>query len=419
MRAIWQIPLLIAANQIMPDGHRTSDTQSASGSSANFATQPRSLRIAYVIDSIETGQAGTESQLLKLIRGLGKHNEIDLYCLGNSPWLSANQANLPCKVHAYAVRGRVGWQVLREIVRLVRTMRSRRHDVVHTFFPVGNIVGVIAARLAGVRHIVSSRRDLGIWMNWRYLVATRLANRLVSRIIVNSNEVKRYTERMERFAGRRIEVVYNGVDVDTYQRVQPNSALRRSLGLREQSKVVGLVANFRPVKGQHTLVRAAWETLQCRDDVEFLLVGGSVAQDGARYREQTQELASRLGVSDRVHFVDASDQVASILSLLDVAVSCSEHEGLSNAIIEYMAAGVPCIVTAAGGNLDLVQNEVTGLTFCYDDAHALAQHIVRLLVNPADGERFSSNALARVQRLMSLDAMIAGNLGIYQQLLAS
>jgi len=403
----------------MPDGRRPNGTGIVRGSPSTFASRPQSLRIAYVIDNIETGQAGTESQLLKLIRGLGPHNEIDLYCLGNSPWLRANEASLPCAVHAYAVRGRIGWQVLREISRLVRTMRSRRHDVVHTFFPVGNIVGVIAARLAGVRHIVSSRRDLGIWMNWRYLVATRLANRLVSRIIVNSKEVKRYTERIERFAGGRIEIVYNGVDVDAFRRARPDLALRRSLGLREESKVVGLIANFRRVKGQHTLVQAASETLQRRDDVEFLLVGGSVAEDGARYREQTQELAQRLGVSDRVHFVNGSDQVASILSLLDVAVSCSEHEGLSNAVIEYMAAGVPCIVTAAGGNLDLVENEVTGLTFRYDDASALAQHIVRLLDNPADCERFSSNALARVQRLMSLDAMIAGNLGIYHQLVAS
>ena len=403
----------------MPDGSSSREAGTQSVTAAAPASRPRALRIAYVIDSIETGQAGTESQLLKLIRGLGPQNEIDLYCLRDSSWLSANRASLPCKVHAYALRGRIGWQVLREIVRLVRTMRSRQHDVVHTFFPVGNIIGVFAARLAGVRHIVSSRRDLGIWMNWRYLVATRIANRLVSRIIANSKEVKRYTERVERFAGRRIEVVYNGVDVDAFRRAQPDSALRCSLGLREKSKVVGLIANFRPVKGQHTLVQAAWETLQIRDDVEFLLVGGSVADDGARYREQTQELAGRLGVSDRVHFVDGSDQVASILSLLDVAVSCSEHEGLSNAVIEYMAAGVPCIVTAAGGNLDLVDNEVTGLTFRYDDAHALAQHILRLLNNPADRKSFSSNALARVRRLMSLDAMIAGNLAIYQRLMAS
>ncbi len=403
----------------MPEDCRPSSTGIASESPASCVWAPRSLRIAYVIDSIETGQAGTESQLLKLIRGLGQGNEVDLYCLGNSPWLHANRTSLPCQVHAYAIRGRIGWQIFGEIFRLVRTMRSRRHDVVHTFFPVANIVGVIAARLAGVRRIVSSRRDLGIWMNWRYLAATRVANRLVSRIIVNSKEVKRYTQRTERFAGARIEVVYNGVDMDAFRRVPPDGELRRSLGLREQSKVVGLIANFRPVKGQHTLVQAARETLQRRDDVEFLLVGGSVAEDGARYRQQTQELASSLGVSDRVHFVNGSDKIAPILGLLDVAVSCSEHEGLSNAVIEYMAARVPCIVTAAGGNLDLVDDEVTGLTFRYDDAHALAQHIMRLLDNPADCERFSTNALVRVQRLMSLDAMIAGNLGIYQQLVAS
>jgi len=419
VQAYGRAAVSFAADQIMMDGGGSRGTKMQGSSRAALASQPRSLRIAYVIDSIETGQAGTESQLLKLIRGLGQHNEIDLYCLGNSPWLRANQASLPCNVHAYAVRGRIGWQVLREIVRLVRTMRSRRHDVVHTFFPVANIIGVTAARLAGVRHIVSSRRDLGIWMNWRYLVATKAANRFVSRIIANSYEVKRYTERVERFAARRIEVVYNGVDIGAFRRAPPDGTLRRSLGLRAESKVVGLIANFRPVKGQHTLVQAAWETLQRRDDVEFLLVGGSVADDGARYRGQTQELAVRLGVSDRVHFVNGSDQIASILSLLDIAVSCSEHEGLSNAVIEYMAAGVPCIVTAAGGNLDLVDNEETGLTFRYDDAHALAQHIVRLLDNPGDRERFSSNALARVQRLMSLDAMISGNLGIYQQLVAS
>jgi glycosyltransferase involved in cell wall biosynthesis len=374
------------------------------------------VRIVYVIDGILTDMAGTESQLLKLIRGQQGRNQVELVSLSRSAWLEANAAALPCGVHVFDLKQAPRGRIPGEFLRLVRTLHALRPDLVHTYFPVGNILGVFAARLAGVRHVVSSRRDLGIWMNPRYLAATRLANRCVRRIIVNSKEVKELTERAERFPAERIEVVYNGVDLDGFRRGAPDPALRAALGLRPDSRVVGQVGNFRPVKGQRTLVQAAQQVLRTRDDIDFLFVGGSSDQAAVQYRDETRALAQALGVAHRVHFADGTRSVAAILRLFDIGLNCSEHEGLSNAIIEYMAAQVPCIVTAAGGNLDLVEHGVNGLTYPYGDAAALSDRILRLLDRPDEAARFAEAALDRVRRLMSLEAMIARTLGIYQQL---
>ena len=290
--------------------------------------------------------------------------------------------------------------------KMIGHLRATKPDVVHTFFPVANIIGVIAARLAGVSAIVASRRDYGEWMSRRYLLATRLANRFVTRIVTNSNQVKQLTELVERFPGDRITVIYNGIAVDSFNRGAPACKLKQSLQIPEANKVVGLIANYRPMKRHETFVRAANEIVQKRDDIDFLLVGcDSVPGEP---RKAIQQLVASLGIARRVHFAHASGNVQDFLSILDVGVNCSEGEGLSNAIMEYMAAEVPCVVSSSGGNPDLITDNVNGYTFALGDQRALAEKIMRIIDDEPARQRLTRNAKEKVRSEMSLEAMVKG-----------
>ncbi len=362
------------------------------------------MRIAFIIDHYAHAQGGTENQLEKMILGLSKRFDIELISLRPSEWLATRGLELGCRVSVFQIDKFRRAYTYRNFFRLIAHLRATKPDVVHTFFPVANIVGVFAARLAGVRAIVASRRDYGEWMNRRYLSMTRLANRFVSRIVTNSNQVKQLTERVERFPAEMIVVIYNGIPVDSFKRGAPAGELKQSLQIPPGNKVVGLIANYRPMKRHETFVRAAHEIVQKRDDIDFLLVGcDSVPGEP---KKVIQQLVTSLGISRRVHFAHANGNVLDFLSILDVGVNCSEGEGLSNAIMEYMAAEIPCVVSDSGGNPDLITDNVNGYTFAVSDHHALAQNILRIIDDEPARLRFVSSAKEKLRNEMSLEAMV-------------
>lgn len=369
------------------------------------------LKITFMIDILDSNLGGTENQLIKMINGLDKKNfQAELICFDNHPWFEANAKTLDCRSKVIAINRFKKAYTYINFLRLIAHLREEKPDVVHTFFPAGNTLGVFAARLAGVKNIVSSRRDYGEWMQGPYLFATKVANRFVEKIIANSNMVKELTERKELVSGVKVDVIYNGIDTDLFRDIRPDLGLKKRLQIPEGNKVVGIVANFRPMKHHYTFVKAANEILKTRKDVDFILVGTG------QLMEETERLAAELKISGSMRFVGPQKNVIPYLSIMDVGVNCSEGEGLSNAIMEYMAAGVPAVVSNAGGNPDLITHNVNGYVFDLDDHGALASLILKLLDDKATSERFVRNALEKVREEMSLHAMLAKYEGFYKRL---
>ena len=363
------------------------------------------IRIVFIIDRLVTNMAGTENQLLKIIGGLDPERfELHLISFKNHPWLEKHRHSLACKTYVFEINRFKRFNTYANCLKLANLLRALRPDIVHTFFPVGNIVGVLCARLAGVRHIVSSRRDYGEWMRTGYLLATRFANRFVSRVVANSRLVGELTQRAEKMDARRIDVIHNGIELGAFSGIRRSETLKQELGIPESNKVIGLVANYRPMKRHETLVRAAHSVLQRRTDVDFLLIGIDVMAGGIR--DRVKALIRELGIDERFHFVDTCQDVVPYLSIMDVGVNCSAGEGMSNAVMEYMAAGVPCVVSDSGGNPDLISADVHGAVFGLDDHAALAREILGLLEDPQRRGRFVENARRRMETEMSLPAML-------------
>lgn len=371
-------------------------------------------RIVFIIDRFFDELAGTERQLGRMIRGLSDRFDIELICLRQSEWARGEGRTLPCRIEVFEIGGLKRPGTHRNAWRLVRHLRERRPAVVHTFFPISNIVGVLCARLAGVPQIISSRRDYGEWMLPHYLAATRFANRFITQIVTNSHQVKRLTVDVEHVPADKITVIYNGIDLDALERQAPNHALRESLGIAAGRKVVGLIANYRPMKRQDTLVRAARLIADHRDDIDFVLVGRNAVPGDPR--GTVERLASDLGLAQRVHFTHAEGNVKDFLSILDIGVNCSEGEGLSNAIMEYMAYGIPCVVSSSGGNPDLIEDGVTGRTFALGDHEALARCIEATVDDTAIRDRFVRNAAEKVRTEMSMETMVDRFSAFYRSL---
>jgi L-malate glycosyltransferase len=372
------------------------------------------MRITFIIDHFSHALGGTENQLEKLIQGLSSEFEIELIAFRPSEWLKTRGRDLGCRVSVFQIDNFRRSHTYQNFFRLIRHLRETKPDVVHTFFPVANILGVLAARLAGAQKIVASRRDFGEWMSRRYLVMTRFANLFVARIVTNSNQVKRLTQQVENYPEERIAVIYNGIDMGTFRRGTPKIELRHELQIPDGHKVIGLIANYRPMKRHETFVRAASEVIQKRDNIDFILVGENAVP--GEPKKAIQQLVASLGIERRVHFAHADGNVRDFLSLIDVGVNCSEGEGLSNAIMEYMATEIPCVVSSSGGNPDLITDGVNGYTFPLGDHHALAQRILLITDDEVARQRFIQKAKEKVRDEMSLETMIARFRKLYRSL---
>jgi glycosyltransferase involved in cell wall biosynthesis len=361
-------------------------------------------RVTVIIDSFLHANAGTENQLAKIVRGLSGSARIEVITLRESPWLQANADALGIKATLMPIDGVRRLRSYRTIYNLIKHLRDTCPQVVHTFFPIANVLGVVAARVANVPAIYSSRRDYGEWMTPRYLAATRLANRFVTAIIANSKRVAELTCTRERLSAARVRVIHNGIDLTPFAELSRSVATAHALAIPDQATVIGLVANYRPMKRHETLVRALPLVLRQHPDAHVLFVGANMTPEDIESR--VRALSEHLGVAERVHQVHADGNVTDYLGLIDIGINCSEGEGLSNAIMEYMAAGIPVIAADSGGNPDLVTHERNGLLFALDDHEALADAINALISAPELRRSLARKARQFVAEEFSIPSML-------------
>ncbi|MEO1245972.1 MAG: glycosyltransferase [Pseudomonadota bacterium] len=372
----------------------------------------RRSKVVFVIDHFIPWKAGTEHQLSMLMPGLPDNWEVEVVVFRPSEALDRHAAALGVTHRTITIDNFRSMRCYANIARLVSHLRSVKPDVVHSFFPVANIVGVLAAKLAGVPRIYSSRRDFGEWMSPRYLQATRFANRFVSGVVTNSGRVKQLTVDVEGVPEKDVHVIANGIDVDRFAALPERSACRATLGLGDDAVVAGLVANFRPMKRQDSLIRALAHLKDEYPQFRVVLVGINATDEDLRQR--AMDLAEELCVRDRVVFTHSDDDIRQLLTCFDIGVNCSEGEGLSNAIMEYMAAGLACVVSDGGGNPDLIGDGETGLVFSRGDDAELAAKLKQLLDSPSEREVFGKRARQQVVERYSIGTMTAEFVALYE-----
>jgi L-malate glycosyltransferase len=363
------------------------------------------MKLTIMIDRITTDLGGTEGQVVKLIRGLAEcGHQVELITFEGSDWVEKARRALPCRIEVVELGGVARPGFLLGLMRLWRHLRRNRPDVVHTFFPIANIVGVLCARAAGVRAVLASRRDYGYWITPGYLKATRFANRFVDSIVVNAPQVAAFTHQTEGVPESKIKVIFNGVDVDGLCRPAPNLSLKSRLGIPQDHLVISLVANIRYIKRHDTLVRAVARLISKYPKLSLLFVGAD--NDTPEKLNALFRLIDELGMKERVFRALASGDIAEYLSIMDIGCNCSESEGLSNAVIEYMAAGVASVVSNGGGNPDLVNHGVDGFVFTVGDDEMLAGQLERLIAEPDLRARLAQAGQDKVRNEMSLPRII-------------
>lgn len=368
--------------------------------------------IAYLIDTMSCDTAGTQKQLLETIRRLDRTRFAPhLICLWESPWM--HTAQLPCPVHVLGHAGFLKPSFPGVVRRLGGLIDELGISLLQTFFDEAIFVGWLGARRARRRPVLlSSRRDMGLgasnqpWYHRLFPVALPLVNRDFAAIVANSDMVRRYAARRERTPVGKFVVLRNGVEVPLPQ--PPPAAW-----VADGRVGVGIVASLTPVK-RHDLLLRAWAVLEsgkAAGSARLFVLGDGPGS------EALQGLAGELGLKECVNFVGAVDNVPAWLQRLDVGVLCSDREGLSNAILEYMACGLPVVATATGGNAELVDAD-NGLLVPPGDEQALAAALERLILDGGLRRALGEASRRRIDDSFTWDRAMGDLMACYDDVLS-
>lgn len=239
-------------------------------------------------------------------------------------------------------------------------------DVLHTDGPRNTFFAGMVAKKKGlplVWHIRAFDRD-------RY---DRLLYGLSSRLILVADCLR------ERFKWVRDDgkfiTIHNGIDPGEFQRVSDGAGLRGALGIGREDLLIVTVGRIEPLKGQIHLVEACGRIGELLPEMRLVFIGGTA--DPA-YRRDCEAVASAQGIARQVIFAGERDDIAGILGCADIFVLPSLYEAFPRAVIEAMGAGLPVIVTDAGGCPEAVEESLSGFVVPAGNPEALAIRILQL-----------------------------------------
>jgi len=373
--------------------------------------------VLFIIDSFEQG--GSERQAMQLLRQLHTSGRcrVRLACLQNRGSLRAEADQLGIgEIHEYALNSFYDLNFVRQLRRLVQFIKVKEIDVVHTHCFYTNIFGMTGAFLAGVRGRVTSKGETDGFRTPMQKRAERAAFRLSHRVIANCLVVQNQLIR-EGVSPSRIIQHYNGLDMD---RLTVRAGLTReralaAFGLPQEPsrRFVSIVANLRnPVKDHPMFLRAAARVRAAVPDAGFVIAGEGELMTGLR------DLAKQLGIQDDVFFIGRCDSVADLLFASDIGVLSSKAEGFANAMLEYMAAGLPVVATDVGGAREAITEGETGYVVASGNDENMAERIIELLSQPERAKAMGRRGKLFVAEKFSCDRHLQNTLELYDELLS-
>jgi glycosyltransferase involved in cell wall biosynthesis len=373
----------------------------------SHADVSRPIRVAFVVHVMQV--AGAEVLVRETIRRLGNRIEPVIYCLDRvgqiGDELIAEGVPLVCF-------GRKPGRDFGVSRRMAADLTRRRVEVIHAHQYTPFFYAALAKpfarpmpRLILTEHgrhypdVVNPKRRA-----FNRIVLDPLADAVNACIGFSAKALCRN----DGFRGNRIAVIENGIDVEKYGPAPDKPALRARLGLDPTAPLVVHVARHHPVKDQAMLVRGfvAADVPGAR----LVMVG-----DGP-LRNDLESLATALGVRDRVDFVGIQNNVADWLAAADVFALTSVSEASSLTLLEAMATGLPVVVTAVGGNPEIVRDGIDGLHVPRGDWRACGTALTTLLGNATLRSRLGANGRQRTHERYRLDATIGHYFDLYRRL---
>ncbi|MCU1240405.1 MAG: hypothetical protein JWO71_1131 [Candidatus Acidoferrum typicum] len=370
--------------------------------------------VLFVIDQLcEAG--GAERAILQTIRLLPRSRfRVSLITFRIDERLQFFR-ELPCPHFVYPLGRTYDWNALRVARKIRRFIREERVDIVHTFHETADLWGGLVSQMKDGPALVSSRRDMGILRAPKHHLLYQLMRSRFDLVLTVSEEVRRYCIQNDGMPERKVSTLYNGVELENLAH-KNGHCVREQFSCESGAPLVLTVGHIREVKGIDVLVKVAERVALQFPKVQFMIVGAKTDQ---KYFQTVQRQIADSGMQQNVRFVGPAENVASVLKMGDVFFLPSRSEGFSNALIEAMACGLPCVATRVGGNPEAIEEGHSGFVVENEDVEGAADRILRLLREPKLARAMGSAGRDIVSARFTAKGMIDQLVAHYAHLLAA
>lgn len=356
------------------------------------------LRILHVVDSLEFG--GLERVVTDLaIEQKSRGHDVGVFSILRTDGFRQCLEAAGIRVDVAAKQATMDTGVL---WRIRQAVRARRMDVVHTHNFVPSYYAAAATRFAG---------DGCVLVNTCHNMGTRLSDRklrwlykaslgVTSRVALVGDMVRNHLVATGMVPADRAITVFNGVPVARFGAdAARRASIRHALGIPPQALVLGCVGRLVALKNHRFLIDRMPRLRQAVPDIALVIAGGGPLEGELRAHVRALDL------EDRVWILGPRTDTAELLSAMDVFVLPSLTEGLSIALLEACAAGLPVVATAVGGNPEIVTDGVTGRLVEPGDAGALHDALLQLATDAGMRHRLGGSARRWVEAHGSVEAM--------------
>jgi glycosyltransferase involved in cell wall biosynthesis len=362
-------------------------------------------RLCRVVDSMWVG--GVQQRLLEFLPRLRAHGwDPHVVVLRGHGELLARleKADVPCTVLGDARRlGTPG------ILPLRRHFRRHAFHVVHTHNQTANVVGTLAARLAGVPCIVSQIHDLPAYAHHRQALLDRALMPLRDRLLVPCRAIRQSAARQLAIDEERIQILHDGIDLAPPP-PRPRAHLLDDLRLPSDTVLIVHIARLHEHKNHRAFLDEFPRVLKIVPNARVLLAGAG------REHHAIEHHIRELGLQTQVRLLGQRDDVADLLAAADISILPSTREGFSSVILESMLHHAVVVATDVGGAREQVRDGVDGYLVPPGDMTAFRELVIKLAVNPSLRRKLADSATRRV-REYEIGRMVAETLTLYESIL--
>ena len=293
---------------------------------------------------------------------------------------------------------------------LIRIIKDKRIDLIHAHTRVSQVASYIASRRAGIPYVATCHG----YFNAK--LSRRLFDTWGEKVVAISEAVRAHLEKDFNVDPRRIEVIYNGIDLGRFSNIYSADQIaraKRSLGIH-RGDLVGTMGRLSSVKGQKFLIEAMKEIVSKSKDTRCLIIGGG------REEAALKDLAKSLGLENRVIFTGAAYMdIPLYLACMDIFVLPSIEEGLGLALLEAMSLGIPCVASATGGIRDIVNDGVNGILTPVGDSLSIANAVLKILNDKSLAKNMSKSSMNFVKGRFSIEAMADNMMDLYERVISA
>ncbi len=357
-----------------------------------------------------------ERKVIQLLNHLDRNRfELHLMSLEGFYGNPLDYLNADIKLHSLQKRAGVH-PVL--ALQMAKIFRRERIDIVHSHNWPTLFHSVVAAELARVPskvHGEHGQESKEVHHTLKALWARKILYGRVGQVVAVAKDLKALLTREFGVSPEKIKVIENGVDIGKFANLPSVEEIRKNFNLPSDGPLIGSIAHLRPVKDVPTLIRAFVRVLKKHPNAS-LVVAGAPEEPGDPVHAQVERLIQEADAGSRIFFIGQTENVPALLSALSIYVNSSLTEGMSNTILEAMAAGLPVIASDVGGNPELVVPDQTGYLFPAQNDQTLAARILELLENPEQGHTMGKKGRARVEERHGFKRMLTENAAMYAEL---